>query len=106
MSNTKLALILAAGNGSRLAARSGELPKPLVQLHGKPLLQHVMRGAHEAGIDRFVIVLGYRGHMIQQWYESHPMEGVQVTWVENPDYHKNNGVSVLAPSPQFTSPFC
>ena len=37
MSNTKLALILAAGNGSRLAARSGELPKPLVQLHGKPL---------------------------------------------------------------------
>ena len=96
MSNTKLALILAAGNGSRLAARSGELPKPLVQLHGKPLLEHVMRGAHEAGIERFVIVLGYRGHMIQQWYESHPMEGVQVTWVENPDYHKNNGVSVLA----------
>ena len=66
MSNTKLALILAAGNGSRLAARSGELPKPLVQLHGKPLLEHVMRGAHEAGIDRFVIVIGYRGHMIQQ----------------------------------------
>ena len=54
-----------------------------------------MRGAHEAGIERFVIVLGYRGHMIQQWYESRPIEGVQVTWVENPDYHKNNGVSVL-----------
>lgn len=105
MSNTKLALILAAGNGSRLAARSGELPKPLVQLHGKPLLQHVMRGAHEAGIDRFVIVLGYRGHMIQKWYESHPMEGVQVTWVENPDYHKNNGVSVLHAKPVIHEPF-
>ena len=99
MSNTKLALILAAGNGSRLAARSGELPKPLVQLRGKPLLEHVMRGAHAAGIDRFVIVLGYRGHMIQQWYESHPIKGVQVTWVENPDYHKNNGVSVLRAKP-------
>ena len=105
MSTTKLALILAAGNGSRLAARSGELPKPLVQLHGKPLLEHVMSGAHEAGIDRFVIVLGYRGHMIQQWYESHPMEGVQVTWVENPDYHKANGVSVLCAKPAIHEPF-
>ena len=105
MPNTKLALILAAGNGSRLAARSGELPKPLVQLHGKPLLEHVMRGAHAAGIDRFVIVLGYRGHMIQQWYESHPMKGVQVTWVENPDYHKNNGVSVLRAKPVIHEPF-
>ena len=105
MSNTKLALILAAGNGSRLAARSGELPKPLVQVHGKPLLEHVMRGAHEAGIERFVIVVGYRGHMIQQWYESHPMEGVEVTWVENPDYHKNNGISGLARQPVIHEPF-
>jgi 1L-myo-inositol 1-phosphate cytidylyltransferase len=105
MSTTKLALILAAGNGSRLAARSGDLPKPLVQLHGKPLLEHVMRGAHEAGIERFVIVLGYRGHMIQQWYESHPMEGVQVNWVENPDYHKANGVSVLRAKHLIHEPF-
>jgi 1L-myo-inositol 1-phosphate cytidylyltransferase len=105
MSTTKLALILAAGNGSRLAGRSGELPKPLVQLHGKPLLEHVMRGAHEAGIERFVIVLGYRGHMIQQWYESHPIQGVQVTWVENPDYHKANGVSVLRAKAVIHEPF-
>ncbi len=105
MSNTKLALILAAGNGSRLAARSGELPKSLVQVHGKPLLEHVMRGAHEAGIDRFVIVLGYRGHMIQQWYESRSLRDVQVTWVENPDYHKNNGVSVLRAKPVIHEPF-
>ena len=105
MSNTKIALILAAGNGSRLAARSGEVPKPLVQLHGKPLLQHVMSGGHEAGIERFVIVLGYRGHMIQQWYESHPIEGVDVTWVENPDYHKNNGISALRAKPVIHEPF-
>jgi 1L-myo-inositol 1-phosphate cytidylyltransferase len=105
MSNTKHALILAAGNGSRLAACSGELPKPLVHLDGKPLLEHVMRGAHEAGIDRFVIVLGYRGHMIQQWYDTHPIHGVKVTWVENPDYHKANGVSVLRAKPAIHEPF-
>ena len=105
MSNTKVALILVAGNGTRLAALSGELPKPLVRLHDRPLLEHVMRGAHEAGIDRFVIVLGYRGQMIQQWYETRPLEGVHVTWVENPDYYKNNGVSVLRAKPVIHEPF-
>jgi choline kinase len=95
MQHAKVALILAAGNGSRIAARSGEGPKPLVSLNGKPLLEHVMSSAREAGIERFVIVLGYRGQAIKQWYENHPLPGVQVTWIENPDFRKDNGISVL-----------
>src|SRR5271165_6905794 len=95
MPSAKLALILAAGNGSRIAARSGEGPKPLVNLNGKPLLEYVMSGARQAGIERFVIVVGYRGQAIREWYESHPLPGIQVTWIENPDYRKDNGISVL-----------
>ena len=96
MSNTKLALILAAGNGSRLAACSGELPKPLVPLHGKPLLEHVISGAREAGIEKFVVVVGYCGGAIREWYQNRPFAGIDVAWVENPDYReKSNGVSVL-----------
>ena len=95
MPGAKLALILAAGNGSRIAARSGEGPKPLVALNGKPLLEHVMSNAREAGIKRFVIVVGYRGQTIKEWYENHPLPGVQVTWIENPDFRKDNGISVL-----------
>ena len=98
MTDTKLALILAAGNGSRIAARAGEGPKPLVQVHGTPLLEHVMTGARDAGIERFVIVVGFRGQMIKEWYETHPISGVEVTWVENPEYHKDNGISVLRAS--------
>ena len=105
MSHTDVAVILAAGNGKRLAARSRELPKPLVQLHGRPLLEHVMRGAHAAGINRFVIVTGYRGHVIQQWYESHPLKDVYVTWAENPDYHKDNGISALKAKDLVHRPF-
>src|SRR5208282_1613363 len=105
MTNAKLALILAAGNGSRLAACSGELPKPLVPLHGKPLLEHVMSGARAAGIEKFVIVLGYRGHAIREWYENRPLRNVQVVWVENPDYRKNNGVSVLRAKDLIHEPF-
>ena len=95
MQSAKLALILAAGNGSRIAARSGEGPKPLVCLNGKPLLEHVMSSAREAGIERFVVVVGYRGQAIKEWYENHPLPGVQVTWIENPDFRKDNGISVL-----------
>jgi choline kinase len=96
MPDTKLALILAAGNGSRIAARSGAGPKPLVQVNGTPLLELVMTRAKEAGIERFVIVVGYRGQAIKEWYKRLPLPGVQVTWVENPDYQKENGFSVLS----------
>ena len=95
MQSAKLALILAAGNGSRIAARSGEGPKPLVSLNGKPLLEHVMSSARQAGIERFVIVVGYRGQTIKEWYNNHPLPGVEVTWIENPDFRKDNGISVL-----------
>lgn len=98
MTGTKLALILAAGNGSRIAARAGEGPKPLVQVCGTPLLEHVMTRARDAGVERFVIVVGFRGQMIKEWYETHPISGVEVTWVENPEYRKDNGISVLRAS--------
>jgi len=105
MSNTKLALILAAGNGKRLAARSGELPKPLVVLDGKPLLEHVIRGSQQAGIERFVIVVGYRGHLIQNWLTNSALKHVPVTWIENPEYLKDNGVSVLRARQAIQEPF-
>ena len=65
-----------------------------------------MSGAREAGIEKFVIVVGYCGRTIQQWYESRPFAGVDVAWVENPDFRKkNNGVSVLCAKDLIHEPF-
>lgn len=105
MASAKLAVILAAGNGSRIAERSGELPKPLVKLNGRPLLEHVMSGVREAGINRFVIVVGYRGQMIKDWYEANPVPGTDVTWIENTEYRKDNGISVLCAQKVVHEPF-
>ena len=88
-------LILAAGNGSRLIPASGGSPKPLVQLHGKSLLEHVILGAHEAGIDKFVIVVGYGADAMREWFADRRLGGVSVDVVDNFEYHKDNGVSVL-----------
>ena len=105
MLSAKLGVILAAGNGSRLAECSGELPKPLVALNGTPLLQHVMSTGRQAGIERFVIVIGYRGQAIKDWYENNPIPGVQVTWIENPEYHRDNGISLLRARKVVHEPF-
>jgi choline kinase len=98
-------LILAAGNGSRIASVSGGAPKPLVPLRGIPLLEHVITSCQEAGITRFVIVVGYRADQIRRWFAERSLEGISVTLVENLEYHKANGVSALAAKSELHNPF-
>ena len=98
-------LILAAGNGRRLLSASGGSPKPLVKLHGKSLLEHVILGAHEAGIEKFVIVVGYGADVIRHWCADSPIPGVSVEVVENLEYHKDNGISVLKARHCLRDPF-
>jgi len=88
-------LILAAGNGSRLRPLSKGMPKPLMQVNGRSLIEHVILDAHQAGIDRFVIVVGYGADKMREWFAHRSFEGISITLVENPEYHKDNGVSVL-----------
>src|SRR5271170_420092 len=95
MKKVSQCLILAAGNGTRLRPVSGGLPKPLVQFRGKPILEHVILRAHQAGVDEFVIVIGYRSDLIRRWFDSRWLGNVSLTWVENTEYDKSNGISVL-----------
>src|SRR5690242_20442414 len=94
MKKVNQCLILAAGNGTRIRSVSGGLPKPLVDFRGTPILEHIILRAHRAGIDRFVILVGYRSDLIRRWFDGSSL-GVTVTFVENPDYHKSNGISAL-----------
>jgi choline kinase len=98
-------LILAAGNGRRLIASSGGSPKPLVQLRGMSLLEHVILGAHEAGIERFVIVVGYGADAMRRWFAGRSFGGVSIRLVDNLEYHKDNGVSVLKARDQLRESF-
>src|SRR6267378_1912828 len=95
MKKVNQCLILAAGNGTRLRPVSAGLPKPLVQFRGRPILEHVILVAREAGIDNFVIVVGYRSDLIRRWFDSRWVGNVSVNLVENPDYHRSNGISAL-----------
>jgi choline kinase len=95
MQATNTAIILAAGNGSRMKDVSGNLPKPLVPVNGRPLLEHIILASQFAGIERFVIVLGYGSEAIEQWLGVRHFPGAHVELVRNTDYGKANGISAL-----------
>ena len=105
MTTVNECLILAAGNGSRIASVSGGVPKPLVSLRNIPLLEHVMTSCRETGITRFVIVVGYRADLVRRWFAERSFEGISVTLIENLDYHKANGISALAAKDELHNPF-
>jgi len=105
MNTVKQCLILAAGNGRRITSVAGGVPKPLVPLLGMPLLEHVMTSSREAGIERFVIVAGYRADLIHQWLSDRSLDGISVTLIKNMEYHKANGISALAAKAELNQPF-
>lgn len=99
------ALILAAGNGSRLQPALEHVPKPLMSVGGLPLLQRVILGARHAGINEFVIVVGHKGQAVKNYFAQHPIAGVTLQWVDNDEYEKANGISVLKARPELREPF-
>jgi len=105
MATVNQCLILAAGIGSRIATVADGVPKPLVPLCGVPLLEHVMTSSREAGIERFVIVGGYRSNLIGNWLSEQSIDGGSVTLIENREYYKANGVSALAAKKELNQPF-
>lgn len=58
-----LAIILAAGKGKRMAS---DLPKVLVPVCGRPMVRYVIEAVRAAGIQRMVVVIGYRGELVRQ----------------------------------------
>src|SRR5438128_1006515 len=61
-------LILCGGQGTRLAGASGDMPKPMVPIGGKPILWHIMKGFAHWGYKDFVLCLGYRSDVIKQYF--------------------------------------
>jgi len=62
------AVILAAGKGTRMGGLTTELPKPMLRVQGKPILEHILAGLISAGIRHFFIVTGFRGEVIEDHF--------------------------------------
>ena len=62
------AVILAAGKGTRMKELTNALPKPMLAVQGKPILQHILEGIVAAGIRDVFIVTGYRAEVIEGYF--------------------------------------
>ena len=88
------AVILAAGQGTRLRPLTNRAPKCLVRLHGKPIMQRQLESLDKAGIKECVIVLGYRGDQVE--YQFGPrFRNVEITYVNNERYEETNNIYSL-----------
>ncbi|MEG3180173.1 phosphocholine cytidylyltransferase family protein [Sphingomonas sp. LT1P40] len=87
------AILLAAGEGSRL--RAVVPSKPLCHVAGRPLIEHAIQNLAAAGIKRVVVVLGYAAEVIEAHLDSCTLP-IPVETVRTDDYRKPNGVSLLA----------
>src|SRR4051812_2934368 len=61
-------VILCGGQGTRLREETEFRPKPLVEIGSRPILWHIMKLYAHYGFRDFVLCLGYRGHMIKQYF--------------------------------------
>jgi len=68
MAKIEKAVLLAAGRGIRMRELTVELPKPMIEVRGKPVLQHIVEGLRDAGIREFFIIVGYRADAVQNFF--------------------------------------
>ncbi len=86
------AVILAGGLGSRLSEETSIKPKPMVEVGGKPILWHIMKIYSAYGINDFNVCLGYKGHIIKDFFANYFLYSSDLTvdlGNNSMEYHRN-----------------
>lgn len=102
------AVVLAAGQGLRIRTSEIDLPKPLHVVAGLTLLKRTILTLARAGVTSVHVVIGFMGDQIRRAIEGDPAyasAGVTVELIDNPDFAKSNGVSVLQVAGHVDGPF-
>lgn len=97
------AVVLAAGRGTRMKALTADRPKPMLELAGKPLLEHILDRLAEARFEEVLIVTGYRGEMIETYFGDYPL--LHVSFLRQPDANGTGSATRLAEDWVADAPF-
>ena len=74
------AVILAGGFGTRISEESAVKPKPMIEVGNRPILWHIMKSYSAHGINDFVILCGYKGHLIKDYFANYHLHTSDVTY--------------------------
>ena len=72
-------LLLAGGFGTRISEETQNLPKPMIPIGGKPILWHIMKIYSHYGFNEFVVLLGYKGYAIKEYFANYFLHQSDVT---------------------------
>lgn len=91
METVKRAIFIAAGEGSRLRPVTLEIPKPLIEVHGKRMIDQSLEALERQGVNEIYLVVGYKKEKFFEAYRNNP----HIHFIENPDYTKGNNITSL-----------
>lgn len=74
------AVILAAGKGTRMGDLTQEIPKPMLAVQGRPILEHIVEGLKEVGVREFHLVTGWRAEVIESHFGDGSRFGVRISY--------------------------
>ena len=75
------AVILSAGRGTRIKSLEENLPKGLIPINGKPILEIIMEDLKTVGFTEFILVIGYKGELIKQYFGNGKNFGISINYV-------------------------
>ena len=98
-------VILMAGAGSRLRASGEVLPKPLVPILGRPLISYIADALENAGVQKLHAIVGANNDSLVESLRPLIPTTIRLNPIPNPDWQKQNGLSVLCAAGHVTEPF-
>jgi NDP-sugar pyrophosphorylase family protein len=105
MTKIDKAVVLAAGRGTRMRELTVDLPKPMIEVRGRPVLQHIVEGLRDAGVFRFVIIVGYHAETIRNFFGDGRRHNVGIEYVTQTVQDGTGRVVALARDFTGGSPF-
>ena len=78
--NITKAVLLAAGRGTRMRDLTEALPKPMLEVRGKPVLQHIVEGLRDNGLTNLLIVVGWRAEVVREFFGDGTKLGVSIQY--------------------------
>ncbi len=90
------AVIIAAGCGSRLESRHGGMPKTLLEVGNRRVIDIILDGVVKSGIKDVVVVTGYKAALLEDYLRNNAPDPLSIELSDNPLWKLSNGVSVLS----------